>query len=61
MFLWQQVEIDPANHQVRPKRPTPVKIDGVLARIDPELDEIRYGGNPGGRSVWLTCRDYTSA
>ena len=51
MFLWQQVEIDPANHQVRPKRPPPVKIDGVLARIDPELDEIRYGGNPGGRSV----------
>eukprot|EP00439_Symbiodinium_sp_Y106_P061891 s1696_g9.t1 len=46
-----QVEIDPANHQVRPKRPPPVKIDGVLARIDPELDEIRYGGNPGGRSV----------
>ena len=51
MFLWQQVEIDPANHQVRPKRPPPVKIDGVLARIDPELDEIRYGGSPGGRSV----------
>ena len=51
MFLWQQVEIDPANHQVRPKRPPPVKIDGVLARIDPELNEIRYGGNPGGRSV----------
>eukprot|EP00439_Symbiodinium_sp_Y106_P009882 s13037_g1.t1 len=51
MFLWQQVEIDPANHKVRPKRPPPVKIDGVLARIDPELDEIRYGGNPGGRSV----------
>ena len=42
MFLWQQVEIDPANHQVRPKRPPPVKIDGVLARIDRELDEIRY-------------------
>eukprot|EP00439_Symbiodinium_sp_Y106_P076373 s1894_g15.t1 len=51
MFLWRQVEVDPANHQVRPKRAPPVKIDGVLDRVDPELDEIRYGGNPGGRSV----------
>ena len=51
MFLWKQVEIDPANHKVRPKAPPPVKIDGILARIDPELDEIRYGGCPGGRSV----------
>ncbi|CAE7339498.1 GIP, partial [Symbiodinium sp. CCMP2456] len=51
MFLWRQVEIDPANYEVRPKAPPPVKIDGILARIDPELDEIRYGGCPGGRSV----------
>ena len=33
------------------KTPFPVKIDGILARIDPELDEIRYGGCPGTRSV----------
>ncbi|OLQ04708.1 hypothetical protein AK812_SmicGene12191 [Symbiodinium microadriaticum] len=33
-----KVEIDPANHKVRPKTPCPVKIDGVIARVDPELD-----------------------
>ncbi|OLP82939.1 hypothetical protein AK812_SmicGene36364 [Symbiodinium microadriaticum] len=38
IFLWRQVEIDPANHKVRPKTPCPVKIDGVIARVDPELD-----------------------
>ena len=43
--------MDPANHKARPKVPCPVKIDGVIARIDPELDEIRYGANPGGRSI----------
>ena len=51
IFLWRQVEIDPANHKVRPKTPCPVKIDGVIARVDPELDEIRYGENPGGRTI----------
>ena len=60
IFLWRQVEIDPANHQVRPKRPPPVKIDGVLARVDPNL--MRFGmvaTQVGGQ--WLTCRGYTSA
>ena len=51
IFLWRQVEIDPANHKVRPKTPCPVKIDGVIARVDPELDEIRYGDNSGGRTI----------
>ena len=51
IFLWRQVEIDPANHKVRPKTPCPVKIDGVVARVDPELDEIRYGENSGGRTI----------
>ena len=51
IFLWRQVEVDPANHKVRPKTPCSVKIDGPIARIDPELDEIRYGANPAGRSI----------
>ena len=51
IFLWRQVEIDPANHKVRPKTPCPVKIDGVIARVDPELDETRYGDNSGGRTI----------
>ena len=28
-----------------------MKIDGVVARVDPELDEIRYGENSGGRTI----------
>ncbi|OLQ07056.1 hypothetical protein AK812_SmicGene9603 [Symbiodinium microadriaticum] len=56
MARWDllRVEIDPASHKVRPKTTPPVRIDGILATADPELDEtdgIRYSGFAGGRSV----------
>ena len=51
MFLWKEVLIA-ADHKVRPKKPPTWTSNDVVARIDPEIDEIRYGDVlPDGRSV----------
>ena len=42
-FLWKQVEIGP-DRKVRPYE-KPDKDSSIAARIDPELDEIRYGSS----------------
>ena len=41
-FLWKQVQAKPADRKVRPK-PSPKRDQDIIARIDPELDAIRYG------------------
>ena len=41
-FLWKQVEAKPADRKVRPK-PSPKRDQDIIARIDPKLDDIRYG------------------
>ena len=41
-FLWKQVQAKPADLKVRPK-PSPKRDQDIIARIDPELDDIRYG------------------
>ena len=41
-FLWKQVQAKPADRKVRPK-PSPKRDQDIIARIDPELDDIRYG------------------
>ena len=50
-FLWKQVELGP-NRQVKPYD-DPKLDQSIVARIDPELDEIRYGSSdpPQGKSV----------
>ena len=45
-YLWN---IDAASRKARPRDDKGSK--DVVARIDPELDDIRYGDNPEGRSV----------
>ena len=51
MFLWKEVLIA-ADHKVRPKKPPTWTSNDVVARIDPEIDEIRYEDVlPDGRSV----------
>ena len=42
-FLWKEVVVS-ADRKVRPKSKPAPKDEGFVARIDPELDEIRYGG-----------------
>ena len=42
-FLWKQVEIGP-DRKVKPYD-KPDKDSSIVARIDPELDEIRYGSS----------------
>ena len=50
-FLWKQVQAKPADRKVRPK-PSPQRDQDIIARIDPELDDIRYGeSNHPGKSV----------
>ena len=39
-FLWKQVQAKPADRKVRPK-PSPKRDQDIIARIDPELDDIR--------------------
>ena len=51
LFLWKHITVDPASRKARPKQKARFDTDDIVARIDPELDEIRYGGNPEGRSV----------
>ena len=51
LFLWKHVSVDPASRKARPKQKARFDTDDIVARIEPELDEIRYGGNPAGRSV----------
>ena len=50
-FLWKEVVVS-ASRRVRPKNKLIPKDDSLVARIDPELDEIRYGGTQhDGKSV----------
>ena len=39
-FLWKQVQAKPADRKVRPK-PSPKPDQDIVARIEPELDDIR--------------------
>ena len=50
-FLWKQVQLGP-DRQVKPYD-NPKLDQSIIARIDPELDEIRYGSSdpPQGKSV----------
>ena len=40
--LWKQVQAKPADRKARPKT-SPKRDQDIIARIDPELDDIRYG------------------
>ena len=42
LSLWSFLEAKPADRKVRPK-PSPKGDQDIIARIDPELDDIRYG------------------
>ena len=50
-FLWKQVQAKPADRKVRPE-PSPKRDQDIIARIDAELDDIRYGEcDHSGKSV----------
>ena len=52
IFLWREVAGRTASYQARPKTNTNKRESDIIARIDPELDEIRYGEcRADGRSV----------
>ena len=51
-YLWKEVQANAAGRKTRPPAELPKGTDTIVARIDPELDEIRYGESPHeGRSV----------
>ena len=50
-FLWKEVSVS-ADRKVRPNNKSAPKDETLVASIDPELDEIRYGGaEHDGKSV----------
>ena len=51
LFLWKHIVVDPASRRARPKQKARFDTDDIVARIDPELYELRYGGKPEGRSI----------
>ena len=52
IFLWREVASRTASYQARPKTKPNQRENDIIARIDPELDEIRYGEcRADGRSV----------
>ena len=51
-YLWKEVQANTAGRKTRPPAELPKGTDTIVARIDPELDEIRYGeSSHEGRSV----------
>ena len=51
-YLWKEVQANAAGRKTRPPAELPKGTDTIVARIDPELDEIRYGeSSHEGRSV----------
>ena len=42
-YLWKEVTANAAGRKTRPPAVSPKSNDSIVARIDPELDEIRYG------------------
>ena len=60
-FLWKQVEQGP-DRKVKPYD-NPKLDQSIIARIDPEVDEIRYGSSdpPQGKQVCRQSRSLASA
>ena len=51
-YLWKEVQANTAGRKTRPPAELPKGTDTIVARTDPELDEIRYGeSSHEGRSV----------
>ena len=51
-YLWKEVQANTAGRKTRRPAELPKGTDTIVARIDPELDEIRYGeSSHEGRSV----------